>query len=86
MLGYVIILASALSGLAGAPAWTVLVAAIALNSISYARHMPLFRRAAALDMQGSIDQTLVASLFNGFVAAAAAYGCGVALRLLAAGS
>ena len=84
VLSYFTILVSALCGLAGAPAWSVLVAAIALGSISYARHMPLFRRAGDLGMQDAIDQTLVASLLNGLLAAAAAYGCGVALRVLSA--
>jgi hypothetical protein len=85
MLGYFTILVSALCGLAGAPAWSVLVAAIALSSISYARHMPLFRRAGDLGMQDAIDQTLVASLLNALLAAGAAYGCGVAFRVLSVG-
>lgn len=86
MLGYCTILVSALCGLAGAPAWSVLVAAIALSSISHSRHMPLFRRAGDLGMQDAIDQTLVASLVNGLLAAGAAYGCGLLLRILGAGS
>ena len=85
MLAYFAILISAMCGLAAAPLWSVIIAAIALSSISYARHQSLFRRAADLDMQQAIDQTLVASLFNGVMAVAAAYGCGVALRFLAAG-
>jgi hypothetical protein len=85
MLGYFTILVSALCGLTGAPAWSVLMAAIALSSISYARHTPLFRRAGDLGMQTAIDQTLIASLFNGLLAAGSAYGCGVVLRVLAGG-
>lgn len=85
VLGYFTILVAAVCGLAGAPAWTVIVAAIALSSISYARHTPLFRRAGALGMQDAIDQTLVASLVNGLLASAAAYGCGAALRILSGG-
>jgi hypothetical protein len=83
VLGYFTILVAAVCGLAGAPAWTVIVAAIALSSISYARHTPLFRRASALGMQDAIDQTLVASLFNGLLAAAVAIGFGSLLRVLA---
>jgi hypothetical protein len=85
MLGYLAILVSAMCGLIAAPAWSVMVAAIALSSISYARHQPLFRRAGDLGMQPAIDQTLVASLINGLLAAAAAYGCGVSLRVLSVG-
>jgi hypothetical protein len=82
MLGYFTILVAAVCGLAGAPAWTVIVAAIALSSISYARHIPLFRRAGNLGMQDAIDQTLVASLFNGLLAAVAAFVLGTVLRVL----
>lgn len=85
MFGYVAILVSAVCGLVGAPAWSVVVAAIALSSISYARHQTLFRRAGDLGMQNAIDQTLVSSLINGLLAAGAAYGCGVVLRVLAGG-
>jgi hypothetical protein len=76
---------ASLSGLLALPAWTVLLAALALAMISYARHQPLFRRAGDLGLQDAIDQTLVASLTNGLVAAVAAYGCGVALRVLSVG-
>jgi hypothetical protein len=85
MLGYLTILVSAVCGLAAAPAWSVGIAAIALSSISYARHQSLFRRAGDLGMQDAIDQTLVASLINGLLAATAAYGCGVVLRVLSEG-
>lgn len=83
MLGYCTILVAAVCGLIGAPLWSVVVAAIALSSISYARHTPLFRRAGELGMQDAIDETLVVSLFNGLLAAGAAFGCGAALRVLA---
>jgi hypothetical protein len=85
VLGFLAIMAVALCGLAGAPAWTVPVAAIALASVSYARHYLLFRRAADLGLQDAVDHTLVRSLANGLVASAAAYGCGVALRFLSLG-
>ena len=83
MLAYFAILISAICGLTAAPVWSVIIAAIALSSISYARHQSLFGRAGDLGMQRAIDATLLASLFNGVLAAAAAYGCGVALRFLA---
>jgi hypothetical protein len=67
------------------PAWTVLLAAVALATISYARHQSLFRQAGDLGMQDAIDQTLVASMINALLASAAAYGCGVVLRVLSAG-
>ena len=85
MLGFLAILAVGLCGLLAAPAWTVLLAAVALATISYARHQMLFRRATDLGMQDAIDQTLLASLLNGLLAGAAAYGCGAVLRFLAAG-
>ncbi len=82
MLGYLTILVCALCGLAAGPVWSAVIAGVALSSISYARHQALFRRAGDLGMQSAIDQTLVTSLINGLLAAGAAYGCGVALRVL----
>jgi hypothetical protein len=85
VLGLLPLLAVALCGLAMAPFWSVPAGAIALATISYARHHMLFRRAADLGLQEGIDQTLVRSLANGLVASVAAYGCGVAFRVLALG-
>ena len=85
VLGLLPLLAVALCGLAAAPIWAVPAAALALASISYARHHVLFRRAADLGLQGGIDHTLVKSLANALVASAAAYGSGAALRFLALG-
>lgn len=82
MLGLLCILAMALCGLTAAPGWSVAIGAIALASVSYARHHALFRRAANIGMQEAIDQTLVSSLLNGLFASIAAYGCGAALRFL----
>jgi hypothetical protein len=78
------LLLCSLSGLLALPVWIVVLTAIALATISYARHLPLFRRAGDLGMQDAIDQTLVASLSNGLLASGMAYGCGVALRVLSA--
>jgi hypothetical protein len=85
LLGLLPLLAAALCGLAAAPVWSVPAAALALASISYARHHALFRRAADLSLQDAVDQTLLRSLANGLVASAAAYGCGAAFRFLALG-
>ena len=85
MLGLICILTATICGLLAVPAWSVPVAAVALASVSYARHHALFRRAADLGMQEAIDQTLVGSLLNGLVASTAAYGCGAALRFLSLG-
>lgn len=85
MLGFIAIMTVALCGLAGAPAWTVPVAAISLASVSYARHYMLFRRAANVGMQDSIDQTLARSLVNALIASTMAYGCGLAFRVLSIG-
>ena len=85
MLGLFCIFAIAVCGLAAVPAWSVALAAIALASVSYARHHILFRRAADLGLQDAIDHTIVGSLLNGLIASAVAYGCGAALRALSLG-
>ncbi len=85
VLGFLPLLVVALCGLAAAPVWSVPAAAIALASVSYARHHLLFRRAADLGLQEAVDQTLIRSLANGLFASAAAYGSGAALRFLALG-
>jgi hypothetical protein len=85
MLGLLPLLVVALCGLTAAPAWSIALSALALASISYARHHTLFRRAADLGLQDAIDQTLIRSLANGLLASATAYGCGVVLRFLALG-
>jgi hypothetical protein len=82
MLAFMAILTTSICGLAGAPLWTAAVCALALATISYARHQALFERAADHGMQDAIDQTLLSSLANGFAAGVIAYGCGAALRLL----
>jgi hypothetical protein len=85
MLGFVCILSVALCGLVAGPTWSIAASAIALASVSYARHHPLFGRAAELGLRDAVDQTLVGSLLNGLVASMAAYGCGAALRYLSLG-
>lgn len=86
MLALATIIVVTFCGLSGTPMWTIPAATIALASVSYARHQMLFRRAADLGMQEAIDQTLVASLLNAFIACSAAYAMGAALRFLALGS
>ena len=86
MLGLLCILTTGLCGLLAAPAWSIPLAALAMASVSYARHHALFRRASDLGMQEAIDQTLIRSLLNGLAASAMAYGCGAALRYLSLSS
>jgi hypothetical protein len=86
VLGFICLLTVALCGLVAAPGWSVPIGAVALASVSYARHYGLFRRATDLGLQDAIDQTLLASLINGLAASAMAYGCGAALRFLSLGS
>jgi hypothetical protein len=86
MLGLFSLLTVALCGLLAAPGWSVIVAGLALATLSYTRHHLLFRRASDLGMQRAIDETLVGSLINGLAASAVAYGCGVGLRFLSLGS
>src|SRR5262245_37369311 len=85
VLAFLSILLVAFCGLAAAPIWSVLIAAIALATISYARHHLLFRQAADLDLQVQIDYTLIGSLVNGLAASTVAYGCGAVLRFLSVG-
>ena len=85
VLAFTSIVVVAFCGLAAAPMWSVPIAALALATISYSRHQPLFRRAADLGLQDHIDQTLLRSLVNALVASTAAYGCGAALRFLSVG-
>ena len=59
MLSFTIILVTSVCGLFGAPAFTIVPAAVALSSLSYAKHISLFSRAGDLGMQNEIDQTLV---------------------------
>jgi hypothetical protein len=84
-LAFIAILLATCCGLAGVPVWSVPLAAVALSTISYARHHLLFRRAANLGLQDEIDFTLAGSLLNGLIASAAAYGCGAVLRFLSVG-
>jgi hypothetical protein len=85
MVALAAILVVSFCGLAAAPVWSVPVAALALATISYARHHVMFRRATDLGLQEAIDHTLLGSLMNASVASAAAYGCGAAIRFLSLG-
>lgn len=82
MLGFLAIFIVAFCGLVAAPLWSIPAGAVALASVSYARHHGLFSRAANLGLQEMIDETLLQSLLNGLMASAMAYGCGAALRYL----
>jgi hypothetical protein len=85
VLAFLSIIVVAFCGLVGAPVWCLALGAIALVSISYARHHLLFRRADDLGLQGEMDRTLIGSLVNALVASTMAYGCGAALRFLSVG-
>jgi hypothetical protein len=85
VLAFLSILLVAFCGLVAAPVWCAALGAIALASISYARHHLLFRRADDLGLQDELDRTLVGSLVNALAASSAAYGCGAALRFLSVG-
>jgi hypothetical protein len=82
MLAYVTILATAISGFAGAPIWVVLIGAVALATLSYAEHYMLYQRSSELGLTDLIDTTLLGSLFNGFAACAMGYGMGVVLKVV----
>jgi hypothetical protein len=85
LLPFLLILLTAFCGLVAAPVWCVPLAAIALASVSYARHHLLFRRADDVGLQDEIDRTLVGSLIHGLAASTVAYGCGAVLRFLSLG-
>ena len=61
----------ALAGYAGAPAWAIAAATIALASLSYAKHHLLYRRGADLGLSDQMDATMLSSVFNAFAASPA---------------
>ncbi len=85
MLSFAAIITTIICGLAAAPLWIVAASALALVSLSYGRHLLLFRRAADLSLQDGIEQTISSSLLNCLVASALAYGSGAVFRYLSIG-
>jgi hypothetical protein len=81
VLSYLTIFASSLCGYTGMPLWTLGAVTLALTSISASESYWLYKRGAELGLSRQVDETLLKSLFNAFCGAAAAYLCGVIVRL-----
>jgi hypothetical protein len=82
VIGYFAILGAALCGFASAGAWTIVVAAIALASLSQVEYGHLYRRAAEADMGALGFTTALKSLGNALLASGGAYLGGIILRLI----
>jgi hypothetical protein len=82
MLGFVVVLAAALSGFGGVGLWAVAACAIALASLSYAEHYQLYRRGQELGLTEILRSTTLRSFGNALVAAGGAYAGGLLLRLI----
>jgi hypothetical protein len=82
MLGFVVVLAAALSGFGGVGIWAVAACAIALASLSYAEHYQLYRRGQELGFTEILRSTTLRSFGNALVAAGGAYAGGILLRLI----
>jgi hypothetical protein len=82
MLGFTIILASALAGFGGLGIWAIAACAIGLASLSYAEHYQLYRRGQELGLTEVLRSTTLRSFGNALMAAAGAYAGGLLLRLI----
>jgi hypothetical protein len=82
MLGFLAILAAALSGFSGIGIWAVAACAIALASLSYAEHYQLYRRGQEMGLTEVLRGTVVRSFGNALMATGGAYAAGMLLRLL----
>ena len=82
MLAYLAILGAALAGYTGVAPWVIAAAAIALASISYAEHAPLYDRGRELGLLRLLNFTMLRSFVNGLAACSIAYASGIVLRLI----
>ncbi|RUO97828.1 hypothetical protein [Hyphomicrobium sp.] len=82
VIGYLAILGAAICGYAAVGAWAVLVAALALASLSQAEYGALYRRSAELGLGSLGFSVAMKSLGNALLASGGAYVGGVLLRLL----
>jgi hypothetical protein len=80
MLAYLAIFATSIAGYAGAPPYVIAAAGIALASISYAEHAPLYERGRELGLYRLLNGVLLRSFLNGLMAGGLAYGVGVGLQ------
>lgn len=82
MLAYMAVFACALSGYAGAPAWTIAAGAIALAAVSYSANATSYGRASELGLARVASLGLLRSLFNSLIAAGGAFIGGWTLNWL----
>lgn len=81
MIGFTAIFGAALSGYAGVGVWAIVMAAIALVSLSQAQYGALYRRAHGLGLTEITHSTLLQSLLNALTATSVAYAFGWLIRL-----
>lgn len=82
LFAYLAILSVALAGFGSMGPWVIAIGAIALASLSQARFGDLYRRGREAGLYQIVDGTMLRSLGNALIASGAAYGCGLALRLV----
>ena len=76
------IVLSAVLGLAGAPIWLSLIAGLALSSIAILKQLKLRARFVVVGSESLLANTQLASLMNGCLTTAAAWGVGALFRLV----
>ena len=82
MISYVALYGVALSAYAGIGPWVIGVITLALAALSYAEFGQLHTRALERGMTEESRSTILQSLGNALVASSAAYGVGMAFRLI----
>jgi hypothetical protein len=82
MLGFTIICIACVCGLVGASIWSVPLAGLGLFSLSLARYGGTVQRGLALGLGSAVDRSLFHSATNAIATVSAAFGIGVAIRLL----
>jgi hypothetical protein len=82
MLGFLTLMAVALCGYVHGPVWVVAPGALALASLSYARHIRVYERGQELGQIALLNSALTKGLALSAGAAAISYSAGLLLRTL----
>lgn len=82
LVGFIAIFGAVICGYASVGAWTIVIATLALASLSQAEYGALYRRTAELDLGSLGFSVALKSLGNALLASSGAYLGGVLLRLL----
>lgn len=85
MLAFLAIFGAGVCGYALVPLYGWLAAAMALASVSWARHYVLIRRGLEAGLDHAVGDALLRSSLNALVATGGCYWIGVALRAASAG-